>query len=166
MFLQNRGFACDPGCGSAVRLVEPGPTVEDMTYAGDLSPLEAWALLRSEPQAVLVDVRSEAEWVFVGLPDVTALGKKVVTVAWNHWPGGTRNERFVEDLRETGVDGAGPVLFLCRSGARSRAAAEAATAAGIVPAYNVSEGFEGDLDDDHHRGSAGWRAHGLPWRQS
>lgn len=137
-----------------------------MTYAGDLSPAEAWGLLRADPRAVLVDVRSEAEWVFVGLPDVTPLGKKVVTVAWNHWPGGSRNQRFVEDLHEAGVEGEGPVLFLCRSGARSRAAAVAATEAGIAPAYNISEGFEGDLDEDGHRGRSGWRARGLPWRQS
>lgn len=136
-----------------------------MTYAGDLSPTEAWELLQREPGAVLVDVRSEAEWMFVGLPDITPLGKKVVTVAWNHWPGG-RNERFLDELAEAGVDGSGPTLFLCRSGARSAAAAAAATAAGIAPSYNVGEGFEGDLDEHGHRGGSGWRARGLPWRQS
>lgn len=137
-----------------------------MTYAGDLDPTEAWTLLGRDPAAVLVDVRSEAEWTFVGLPDVTALGKKLVTVAWNHWPDGTPNEEFVEDLRALGVDGSGPVLFICRSGARSQAAAAAATAAGIAPSYNVSEGFEGGLDDAGHRGVGGWRSAGLPWRQS
>lgn len=137
-----------------------------MSYAGDLTPPEAWTLLQTDPEATLVDVRSEAEWAFVGLPDVTPLGKSVVTVAWNHWPDGTRNESFVDDLRAAGVTGTGPVVFLCRSGARSRAAATAATAAGIAPAYNVSEGFEGDLDEDGHRGRNGWRASGLPWRQS
>ena len=137
-----------------------------MTYAGDLTPTEAWALLEREPQAVLVDVRSQAEWMFVGVPDVTGLGKKLVTVSWNHWPEGRRNEDFLDELGAAGVGGEGPVLFICRSGARSRAAAEAATEAGLAPSYNVSEGFEGDLDDAGHRGSAGWRAHGLPWRQS
>jgi rhodanese-related sulfurtransferase len=136
-----------------------------MTYAGDLTPTEAWELLDRDPQAVLVDVRSEAEWMFVGLPDVTGLGKKLITVSWNHWPGG-RNPRFLDELAASGVSGNGPVLFICRSGARSQAAAVAATQAGIEPSYNVSEGFEGDLDDVGHRGSTGWRAHGLPWRQS
>lgn len=136
-----------------------------MTYAGDLTPSEAWDLLQQEPEAVLVDVRSEAEWMFVGLPDVTALGKKLVTVAWNHWPGG-RNPDFLDQLADAGVDGSGPTVFLCRSGARSRAAAVAATEAGIDPSYNVSEGFEGDLDEHGHRGTTGWRARGLPWRQS
>jgi rhodanese-related sulfurtransferase len=137
-----------------------------MQYAGDLSPHEAWELLATDDTAALVDVRSEAEWVFVGLPDVMALGKKVITIAWNHWPGGVRNTAFVDDLRAAGVDGSGPVLFLCRSGARSAAAAAAATEAGIIPSYNVREGFEGDLDTEGHRGATGWRAEGLPWRQS
>jgi rhodanese-related sulfurtransferase len=136
-----------------------------MTYAGDLTPTEAWELLDRDPQAVLVDVRSEAEWMFVGLPHVEELDKKLVTVSWNHWPGGARNDSFLDDLAEAGVTG-GPVLFLCRSGARSRAAAVAATQAGITPAYNVSEGFEGDLDESGHRGVEGWKARGLPWRQS
>jgi rhodanese-related sulfurtransferase len=137
-----------------------------MDYAGDLTPLEAWDLLDRDPGAVLVDVRSEAEWIFVGLPDVTALGKKLVTVSWNHWPGGTRNPHFLDQLAARGVTGGEPVLFICRSGARSRSAAVAATAAGIAPSFNVAEGFEGDLDEAGHRGSNGWRAHGLPWRQS
>lgn len=140
------------------------PTVDAMTYAGELSPSQAWALLDRDPEAVLVDVRSEAEWMFVGVPDITELGKKLVTVSWNLWPSGTRNPEFLEQLADTGVS-EGPVLFICRSGIRSRAAAEAATAAGIAPSYNVSQGFEGDLDELGHRGGAGWRAAGLPWRQ-
>jgi rhodanese-related sulfurtransferase len=141
-------------------------TVLGMTYAGDLTPPEAWELLEREPGAVLVDVRSEAEWMFVGVPDLTGLGKKLVAVSWNHWPGGTRNARFLDELEEAGIPAADTVLFLCRSGVRSRAAAIAATQAGITTAYNVSEGFEGDLDEAGHRGGNGWRAHGLPWRQS
>lgn len=134
-----------------------------MTYAGDLTPTEAWELLERDPAAVLVDVRSEAEWLFVGVPDLSALGKRLVTVSWTHWPSGERHPRFVEALQEAGVTA--PALFLCRSGARSQGAAAAATAAGIGPSYNVSEGFEGDLDEHGHRGRNGWRAHGLPWRQ-
>jgi rhodanese-related sulfurtransferase len=137
-----------------------------MTYAGDLTPTEAWELLASDPAAVLVDVRTEAEWTFVGVPDVNDLGKRLVTVAWNHWPSGTRNEHFLEDLSGAGVVGDGPVLFICRSGARSAAAAALASDAGVTPSYNVSEGFEGDLDEHGRRGGSGWRAHGLPWRQS
>jgi rhodanese-related sulfurtransferase len=135
-----------------------------MTYAGELSPTEAWELLDRDPEAVLVDVRSEAEWMFVGVPDITELGKKLVTVSWNLWPSGTGNPDFLQQLAEIGVS-EGPVLFICRSGIRSKAAAQAATAAGIAPSYNVTQGFEGDLDELGHRGGAGWRAAGLPWRQ-
>jgi rhodanese-related sulfurtransferase len=136
-----------------------------MTYAGDLTPTEAWELLDRDPEAVLVDVRSEAEWMFVGVPDVSPLGKKLVTVQWNLWPSGTRNERFLEQLADAGVT-AGPVVFICRSGQRSAGAASVATTAGIGPSYNVSDGFEGQIDHEHHRGNGGWRANGLPWRQS
>lgn len=134
-----------------------------MTYAGDLSPTEAWDLLAKEPEAVLVDVRSEAEWMFVGVPDLTELGKKLVTVSWTFWPSGERNPTFVETLADLGLTT--PALFICRSGVRSRSAAVAATAAGIGPSYNVSEGFEGELDALGRRGGSGWRARGLPWRQ-
>ncbi|HMT49022.1 MAG TPA: rhodanese-like domain-containing protein, partial [Dietzia sp.] len=80
---------------------------------------------------------------------------------------GERNQRFVEQLAEAGLGPDTPVLFLCRSGARSAAAASAATAAGYGPAYNVAEGFEGDPDDTGHRGTVnGWKVAGLPWRQS
>lgn len=137
-----------------------------MTYAGDLSPADTWALLEREPDSVLVDVRTEAEWTFVGLPDVSGLGKKLLTVSWNRWPGGTPNSRFLEELRAAGVADASHVVFICRSGHRSMHAAIAATDAGLAPAYNVGEGFEGDLDAWEHRGTNGWRARGLPWRQS
>jgi rhodanese-related sulfurtransferase len=139
--------------------------VEPMTYAGDLTPTEAWELLHREPEAVLVDVRSEAEWMFVGVPDVTELGKKLVTVQWNHWPSGTRNPQFLQELTDAGVS-EGPVVFICRSGVRSQGAATVATAAGISPSYNVRDGFEGQIDEHDHRGNGGWRASGLPWRQS
>lgn len=136
-----------------------------MTYAGDLSPTEAWELLDRDSQAVLVDVRSQPEWIFVGVPDVAATGKRLVTVEWNHWPSGRRNEAFLEQLADAGVT-KGPVVFLCRSGVRSQGAAALATAAGIGPCYNVRDGFEGQLDEDGHRGNGGWRTSGLPWRQS
>lgn len=135
-------------------------------YAGDITSEQAWKLLVDNPNAVLVDVRTRAEWNFVGVPDLTELGREVVFIEWNSIDG-TRNERFVEDLQAAGVTpGERPVVFLCRSGNRSVGAAQAATAAGIAPSYNVSDGFEGDLDEHRHRGVTGWRAAGLPWRQS
>lgn len=137
-----------------------------MSYAGDITPAEAWKLLSENPDAVLVDCRTEAEWRFVGVADLSSLNRDVVYVEWNRTDG-ARNEGFVDDLLTSGITpGGSPVVFLCRSGNRSIPAAEAATAAGITPCYNMLDGFEGNPDHQGHRGSAGWRAVGLPWRQS
>ena len=138
-----------------------------MSYAGDIGPQQAWELLTENPDAVLVDVRTEAEWKFVGVPDTSAIAKPTLLVEWVDGTG-TRNSGFLDQLRSALADrpADAPVLFLCRSGQRSAHAADAATAAGIAPSYNISEGFEGPLDELGHRGGAGWRAQGLPWRQS
>jgi rhodanese-related sulfurtransferase len=137
-----------------------------VTYAGDITPEEAWKMLSDNPDAVLVDCRTDAEWRFVGVADLSSLGREVVYIEWNGVDG-RRNENFVSDLTAAGVNpGERAVIFLCRSGNRSIGAAEAATAAGIAPSYNVLDGFEGDLDEDKHRGGTGWRAIGLPWKQS
>lgn len=135
-----------------------------MSYAGDITPQQAWELLQEDPDAVLVDVRTDAEWKYVGVPETSPIGRRTVFVEWVSYPNGARNEKFVDQLKEAGIGG--PVIFLCRSGQRSIGAAEAATAAGLAPAYNVLEGFEGALDAEGHRGGQGWRAAGLPWRQS
>jgi rhodanese-related sulfurtransferase len=137
-----------------------------VTRAGDLAPEDAWALLVSEPGASMVDVRTDAEWTFVGVPDLTEIGKQVLAVSWTGWPDGVRNEEFLEQLDAAGGAAASALVFICRSGHRSAAAADAATEAGLPRCYNVSEGFEGDLDAAGHRGGNGWRARGLPWRQS
>lgn len=137
-----------------------------MTYAGDVTPQRAWELLSTDERVLLVDCRTEAEWDWVGVPDISSLGKHVVTVEWNTWPDGTVNEHFVDHLKEAGVPIDATVLFICRSGIRSRSAAAAAVAAGWVDSHNVTEGFEGVLDEHGHRGNGGWRAAGLPWVQS
>lgn len=138
-----------------------------VSYAGDITPEHAWELLRENPDAVLVDVRTDAEWKYVGVPDTSSLGRKTILIEWVSYPTGTRNDNFVDQLKEAGIAGGddAPVIFLCRSGQRSIGAAEAATAAGIGPSYNVLDGFEGGLDAEGHRGAVGWRALGLPWRQ-
>ena len=138
-----------------------------MPYAGDLSPREAWELLEQEHDAVLVDVRTRAEWSYVGIPELADLGRHALLIEWTTFPEGRRNPDFVAQLEEAGALPEAPVIFLCRSGQRSIGAAEAATAAGFGRAYNVLEGFEGPLDGERHRGAAaGWKAAGLPWRQS
>jgi rhodanese-related sulfurtransferase len=133
-----------------------------MSYAGDLSPQEAWAKL--EAGAVLVDVRTQSEWAYVGVPDTASandLHNDPLFIQWN-LAGGVPNSKFVEQLKEQAPDAAGTeYLFLCRSGVRSVAAARAASEAGFV-AYNVLEGFEGVPDEYGERSVNGWKNRGLP----
>lgn len=137
----------------------------EQSYSGDLSPAEAWALLQRESDAVLVDVRTRPEWQFVGVPDLGQAGKQAALLSWQDYPTMAPNAGFLVGL-EKHVAKDAAVLFICRSGARSRAAAIAATRAGWSRAYNVADGFEGPVDADRHRGGAGgWKASGLPWIQ-
>lgn len=136
-------------------LQQPRPAVG---YAGDVSPLLAWQWAQAG-EALLVDVRTDAEREWVGLvPGAVAL-------AWKQWPGMAMNLQFDDGL-QAAAQGGKKLLMLCRSGARSIAAAKRATELGYE-AYNVLEGFEGDPDRSGHRGrTGGWRYHGLPWRQN
>jgi len=135
-------------------------------YAGDMTVREAWDMLQQDPEAVLVDVRSEAEWRYVGVPDLTSSNKQTVFVCWQSYPDMRHNPNFVSDLAAAGVAPNRKVLLLCRSGARSRDAAITLTAHGYQTCYNVAGGFEGPRDDARHRGkSEGWKAAGLPWWQ-
>lgn len=137
-----------------------------VSYSGDLTPQEAWEKLENDPNTVLVDCRTRAEWSFVGVPDLEVIGKRTVFIEWNTFPDGRPNEAFTAQLREAGISDENEVIFICRSGHRSIAAAEAATSDGIGAAYNILDGFEGGLDENDHRGATGWRALNLPWRQS
>lgn len=140
-------------------------------YAGDIDVREAWAMLEADPKAELIDVRTVAEWNFVGLPDVASLSREVRTIEWQNFPSRGPDPEFAGKLgaalRQSGATVDTPLLFLCRSGARSRSAAIAMTQAGYSKAFNVAGGFEGDPDGKGHRGNInGWKAAGLPWRQS
>jgi rhodanese-related sulfurtransferase len=128
-----------------------------LTYAGALLPAEAHALMQQG--AKLVDVRTDAELQYVGsIPGSEA-------IEWNDYPDGKRNPDFLEQLAGT-VEKDEPVMFICRSGARSHHAAVAATQAGWREAYNVLEGFEGDKDPEGHRNTVGgWKFARLPWVQ-
>jgi rhodanese-related sulfurtransferase len=137
-----------------------------MTYAGDISPSEAFERLQDEPDAVLIDVRSPAEWQFVGVPDLAGIGKQVMGITWPG-PGQGSASTFAEQLNRSDLDPAAPIYFICRSGQRSQSAAVTATAAGFAQAYNVADGFEGHLDGAGHRATtSGWKVAGLPWRQT
>ena len=140
---------------------------------GEVSPTQAQDLLRADPNARLVDVRTQAEWEFVGVPDVSDLGQMLIGIEWASYPGMVPNADFVLQLEDAlGEAATGPVLFICRSGARSLRAAEAfaahmAAKGQTVQCMNVLEGFEGDRSVDRHRGQvSGWKARGLPWQQS
>jgi len=141
-------------------------TTDDRTYAGELASADAWRLLETEPNAVLLDVRTRAEWTYVGVPRLEALGRQAVFVEWQRYPDGSINPDFVEAVKAEGVDPEAPVLVICRSGQRSRAAAIALTAHGFKRCINVADGFEGPRGEDGHRGGvAGWKAADLPWAQ-
>jgi rhodanese-related sulfurtransferase len=132
----------------------------------NVSPGKVWEALQKNPLAQLVDVRTDAEWNFVGLPDLSPAGKQVVPIQWQVYPTMARNETFADQLKQAGFTPEHHIYFICRSGQRSLAAAHAAQEAGFPLAYNVAEGFEGVVNAAGHRGAAsGWKAEGLPWRQ-
>ncbi len=138
------------------------------TSVKPLSPKQAWQMLHDNPSAVLIDVRSTMEFLFVGHP------KGAVHVAWIDEPDWHINPEFVTHVRKLmlgGVscdadDGCVPIILICRSGHRSLEAAQLLIKNGLQHVYNVEGGFEGELDDTHHRNSiGGWRFDGLPWEQ-
>ncbi|GAA0786719.1 rhodanese-like domain-containing protein [Roseibium denhamense] len=140
-------------------------------YASDLTALETYTRLQDNNPAALVDVRTQAEWTFVGVPDLRSIAGEPILVEWQGFPSSGPNPYFVRDLSELlaqkGLDQDASIYFLCRSGARSQAAAIALTQAGYSRCFNISDGFEGPLDGDGHRGTnSGWKAAGLPWIQS
>lgn len=133
--------------------------LNDLPYAGAVTPREAWQILQQARDAVLVDVRTQAEWDWVGrVPGA-------LEIEWNQYPGSIRNPNFLAILgRQVPRDAL--ILFLCRSGVRSDGAARLATEAGYARCYNILEGFEGDKDTHGHRGKVGgWKVAGLPWVQ-
>lgn len=136
-------------------------------YAGDVTPATAWKILGERKDAILIDVRTRAEWNYVGVPDLAGLDKKPGLVEWQVFPSMQVNPDFVGALSGALADKEVPLLFLCRSGVRSVAAAKAMSAAGYSTCLNVADGFEGPLDAQGKRGATrGWKAAGLPWRQT
>lgn len=135
-------------------------------YAGDITPAEAWDMLKDQPKATLIDVRTEAEWAWVGQVDLSELAKAHHCVEWNSFPGGIPNGDFIGEVKMHVRDTDTPLLLLCRSGVRSKHAAIALTAAGYKTCYNIAGGFEGDKNEAEHRGTVnGWKVAGLPWVQ-
>ena len=142
-----------------------------MHAVGEVSPVEAWEMLKGDPKAQLVDVRTAAEWTFVGVPDLRPVGRQVLTIEWSAFPSMSRNAAFEEELgarlKAQGLTVDTPIVFICRSGARSMSAAQAMAARGFKRCFNLAGGFEGDLDGEKHRGGRnGWKHVGLPWTQT
>jgi rhodanese-related sulfurtransferase len=144
--------------------------VDVMTEATvhSISPEQAWKIVEEDPRAVLIDVRSNMEFLFVGHP------KGAIHVSWIDEPDWTINPHFAVEVRKVllgGVScvddtGCAPVLLICRSGKRSMEAGKVLLKEGFKEVYNIHGGFEGDLDEQHHRSHVnGWRFHGLPWEQ-
>lgn len=134
----------------------------------DLSPTQAYALLQETPRSILIDIRSAMEYLFVGHP----VGS--VHIAWIDEPDWDVNPNFVAEIqnllknrfKDSDPRQDATVLLICRSGKRSREAGAALLAAGFQHVMHVDEGFEGERDENHHRGTlGGWRFHGLPWEQ-
>ncbi len=138
------------------------------TELHSLTPQEAWQMMQDDPRTLLVDIRSTMEFLFVGHP------KGAVHIPWIDEPEWVVNPHFVTEIRKLmlgGVvcdaeEGCTPVILICRSGKRSKEAGEALINSNIKNIYHVDEGFEGDLDENHHRSTlGGWRFHNLPWEQ-
>jgi rhodanese-related sulfurtransferase len=132
-------------------------------YKGDISPAEAHARLKANPSAVLIDVRTQPEWAFVGVPAV----ERLVRIPWQVFPSMHVNADFVTEVEKAGIAKDTEILCICRSGGRSASAAAELTKAGFTNAWNVAQGFEGDRNGEGHRGTVGgWKVAGLPWVQS
>ena len=133
-----------------------------------ISVEECWDRLRQQDSSQLVDVRSQAEWAFVGVPDLSSIGKEPIFLEWLSLLSGKPHPDFVAKLSQNiGGEKTTPLYFLCRSGTRSLAAAMAMTQAGFENCFNVLCGFEGELDESHHRGQKnGWKSKNLLWRQN
>lgn len=139
-----------------------------MNEVKTISPQEAWQILQDDPRAVMVDVRSDMEFLFVGHPT------GAIHIPWIDYPDWKLNPSFVTEVRKLVLGGichdnpnsGAPVVLICRSGKRSLEAGNLLIQEGFCDVFNVAEGFEGELDEHHHRGSrGGWRFHGLPWEQ-
>jgi rhodanese-related sulfurtransferase len=155
----------NPLAGNLVQHQEPIMTAPSPK---GITPKQAWDMVQKDPRALLVDIRSSMEYLFVGHPT------GAVHVPWIDEPDWDVNPHFVTDIRKLllggvvcdGEEGCAPVILICRSGKRSLEAGRKLLEAGIGQVFHVDEGFEGELDEHHHRSSlGGWRHHGLPWEQ-
>jgi rhodanese-related sulfurtransferase len=149
--------------GGSLSYEAPHRIEGDPMYRGDIPPTEAHARLKANAQAVLIDVRTQPEWTFVGVPQV----ERLIRLSWQVYPVMDVNANFTKDVDAAGLAKDTEILCICRSGARSASAASALTSAGYTNCWNVAQGFEGDKNAEGRRSLAnGWKHAGLPWVQS
>jgi rhodanese-related sulfurtransferase len=135
-------------------------------YAGDITPNDAWEILKSDSGAMLIDVRTTAEWHFVGTPDLASLNKKTILLEIRSLPNMDKNPNFEKTVTKVVQDQNTKIIFLCRTGGRSAEAATEMSKLGYSQCYNIAGGFEGELDTHSHRNKiSGWKASQLPWKQ-
>jgi rhodanese-related sulfurtransferase len=138
-------------------------TTATALYKGEIEPKSAWTILCEDSTSVLVDVRSESEWLNIGYPDLAGVPGHLVQLSWKFYPEMELNPNFVADLSNKITDKNTLLLFLCRGGGRSKSAAIAMTAIGYKNCYNITHGFEGDASLPI---ACGWKFDNLPWKQS
>jgi rhodanese-related sulfurtransferase len=136
-------------------------------YTGNITPPETWEILKNDEYSILIDVRSAAEWSYVGVTDLASINKEAITIEWKSFPNMTINPDFINQVKRNCASPDIKIFSLCRSGQRSIETSRALTEAGFKNCYNVLEGFEGDKDNQEHRScSGGWKYWGLPWKQN
>ncbi len=141
--------------------------MQENSFAGDVNPTECYQALQDQPDALLIDVRTQPEWVFSGTPSLASINKKIQTISWKLYPTMETNSEFTQMVATVAPNKNTPLYFLCKTGGRSTDAAIAMTQAGYTHCYNVAGGFEGDRDGRGRRGNVnGWKAAELPWEQA
>ena len=136
-------------------------------YAGDINITQAWEILSTQNDSILIDVRTPAEWQFTGVPTLKILGKEVFFIPWLNYPTFDFNNRFFQSFESMNISPDSSVLFLCKVGGRSRDAAMALAEKGYPNSHSIEWGFEGQHNEFNQRGQInGWKAAGLPWEQA
>ena len=139
--------------------------MNNLDYAGDITPEKAWDLLKNK-DSFLIDCRTSAEWNFVGVPDLSPINRDVYFIEWQTYPLMEKNNNFLQEVLSSNIEKNSKIVLICRSGARSRSAAEFLTNHGYKFCYNFNEGFEGVHDTEGRRGNInGWKKSMLPWKQ-
>lgn len=138
-----------------------------MDLVKNIEAKEAFKILEKEDNSYLIDVRTLPEWSFIGFPDLSKFEKEVIKISWKIFPQMNINKNFQEQIESEFLDKNSKLFFLCKVGGRSLDAANFCSQLGYRNCYNILNGFEGDLDENSHRGNInGWKAAKLPWLQS